>query len=316
MKRVREGEVEEDDLSLLSAAKIQKSFIGISLPGESSSSNANDGSNPPSSLNVPTLPLTERQNETQNDNEAQKPLKGKKRKRRGKLPVKPRAKVVQLLPPTLSDKLVKSLRGVASPTRTVCSLPILHPRASNHKEHLEKILASRNAIFGSGNFLEEVNEDSRSIFIGVLECKLEKNLNLKGIFKEGKGSVYLALLLDQDGRWLVKLVVGELVRYFQVSVDSRLSRVSVEVIKKLFPAISTVIRLYLPHDQSSACSKLKCLCLELWAMGKICEFDNPSDLGTANKQLLGAKEWIISLVNTLYPKYGGEERISMLKLGD
>ncbi len=241
-------------------------------------------------------------------------IKAVRRKGRKQLLIKP----AEPLPPALlSSNVLSSLHTVPGPVSDENNYflwPIVHPYLFFKSKVYYQILQSREGdkedrsssvgvVWGG---ITPVGVESGGVsLVGVLRCELGHDLNLSGIFLDGKESVQLSLVMcGVEKRWLLKLEVGvDISSYLMIKMDPRLANLSYN---EMF-LMSTHFKVFLSHDKEDS-SYVRSLRLELWATDKVTNISDPSAPCRRSGGLRRhSEESIHKMVEMLYPEYCKEE---------
>ena len=253
--------------------------------------------------------------------------KRRKKGRRGKPPPKAVGPEPIPLPPVaLSPEVLASimcLSGVMweeEQWHDAVVTPILHPQLCRQRADISKIMQSRCTGFRGGCGQQSVNtkesDHGKCMCIGTITCRLHGSLDLGGVFREGCQNVRLGLVVKMSSsregevEWHIKLQVGVEVWCIPAMIDTSLAGTPFATLKQLFTATCSVVKLFLPLDNS--CGHVDSLLLEFWATEKICNFSFPSDPTIKIPVVVGCvKERVVEsihlLVKTLYPEYLSQE---------
>lgn len=212
----------------------------------------------------------------------------------------------------LSSEVISSIYSVlgvegitSSDHSSLVVIPVLHPHLFD--KDMYAILRSRNNI-GLAPDSGDVGEEG-CVFIGALDCQLEGYLDLGGIFRDGRQSIGLVLILDkssEDAKWQIKIEVGEAVWSIPVTMDPLLAKLSSQDIEQMFQGIMSVVKVFLPHD--SRCGFTKSLPLEFWATDKICNSSLASDCNSKLVKRQDLERAVHQLIHTLHPDYCSVEQ--------
>lgn len=212
----------------------------------------------------------------------------------------------------LSSEVIGSIYSVLGVEEIACDnqsshvvIPILHPHLFD--KDMYAIVRFRNntgLLPDSGDVGEE---EEGCVLIGAVSCQLRGNLDLGGIFRDGRQSVSLVLILDkssQDANWQIRIKVGEAVWSIPVKMDPLLAKLSIQDAEQMFQGILPVVKVFVPHD--SGCGSTQSLPLEFWATDKICNSSLSSDCNCKlpfRTKRQDAEKAVHQLVNTLHPDY-------------
>ena len=209
-------------------------------------------------------------------------------KRRGKEILSPILYDDPLPHPELSAATMASMPCVPAPCATssfVCGVPILHLHM-HHTSMAKKILQYRQgSSMTVHNKCISAEEDGGCVYVGDIVMELDGLLDMAAVFREGKLSVQLSLVLykgqgregeDNGEQWLLKLEVGETVNYMQLKMDPRFSGIPCQLIEKMWQTTSSLMKLFLAQSAES-CVLQESLRLEVWALNMMhhsgCAFD-------------------------------------------
>lgn len=177
----------------------------------------------------------------------------------------------------------------------VCVVPILHQHMY-HAHMVEKLLHSRQHAS-----MEVVKEcglaegNSGCVYVGDVVMGLDGPLDIGAVFREGKSSTRLSLVLegelhsglegvqggdieDVGGRWLLKLEVGETVNYLQLKMDPRFAAIHCQHVGRMMQKTASLMKLFLAQNAESHIL-LNSLQLEVWALKMMYHLGSASELG-------------------------------------
>ena len=243
------------------------------------------------------IPFIETSNGRDNkiQNKTLQPVKSRRRRKAGKCKGPPVPKERSPLPPAkLSPEVLTSINAVSGPS----------PLYWSTRPHASVTIQLPESEHGG-------------ILIGTLTCELEDELNLWAVFREGKQSVHLVLLLEKldentAGSWFLQLEVGEIVKYLLVKIDPRLSEVPFQELEGILSVMDSPSLVKLFFCEEEKCPEIKSLQLELWAMERICKYSLPSENDNITVHL---KRLVNSLVKILYPDCTLKDQTSVSSQG-